>query len=199
MEQLLIGTRNPGKLSEIKTILGNVPYELVSLAAFDEIDTPAEDARSYAENAVIKARSYAAQTGLLTLADDSGLEVQALNWAPGVLSARYAGEGASDEIRRELLIAEMTKTGSGIRGARFVCAVAIANPNPAVINVAEAVCPGRIAEVARGTSGFGYDPLFIPDGFDLTFAELEESVKNRISHRGLALAQTREFLLEYQP
>jgi XTP/dITP diphosphohydrolase len=199
MEQLLIGTRNPGKLSEIKTILGNVPYELVSLAAFDEIDTPAEDARSYAENAVIKARGYAAQTGLLTLADDSGLEVQALNWAPGVLSARYAGEGASDEIRRELLLAEMTKTGSGIRSARFVCAVAIANPNQAVINVVDAVCQGRIAEAACGASGFGYDPLFIPDGFDLTFAELEESVKNQISHRGLALAQTREFLLEYQP
>jgi len=195
MAKLLIGTKNAGKLSEIQTILGNVHYELVSLNAFGKIDTPAEDALSYADNAIIKAKSYAAQTGLLTLADDSGLEVQALNWTPGVLSARYAGEGASDEMRRNHLLAEMKSTGSVNRSARFVCAVAIADPNQTIINVTEAACSGRITEAARGSGGFGYDPLFEPDGFDLTFAELEESVKNQISHRGLALAQTREFLI----
>jgi XTP/dITP diphosphohydrolase len=184
MAKLLIGTKNPGKLSEIKTILGNIHHELESLATFDKIETPAEDASSYAENAIIKAKSYAAQTGLLTLADDSGLEVKALNWAPGVLSARYAGDGASDEMRRDLLLAELTRIGSADRSARFVCAVAIAHPNQTIINVAEALCQGRITEAARGSGGFGYDPLFIPDGFDLTFAELEESGKNRISHRG---------------
>jgi XTP/dITP diphosphohydrolase len=197
MAKLLIGTKNPGKLSEIKTILGDVHHELYSLVAFDKIETPAEDAPSYAENAIIKAKSYAAQTGLLTLADDSGLEVQALNWAPGVLSARYAGEGASDEMRRDRLLAELTRTGSGNRSARFVCAVAIAHPNQTIINVAEAVCWGRIIESARGSGGFGYDPLFIPDGFDLTFAELEDYLKNKISHRGLALAQSRKFLLNW--
>jgi XTP/dITP diphosphohydrolase len=197
MAKLLIGTKNPGKLSEIKTILGNIHHELESLAAFYKIETPAEEASSYAENAIIKAKSYAAQTGLLTLADDSGLEVKALNWAPGVLSARYAGDCASDEMRRDLLLAELTRIGSVDRSALFVCAVAIAHPNQTIINVAEAVCQGRITEAARGSGGFGYDPLFIPDGFDLTFAELEESVKNRISHRGKALAQTREFLLRY--
>ena len=196
MAKLLIGTKNPGKLSEIRTILGNVHHELESLAAFDKIETPAEDAPSYAQNAIIKAKSYAGQTGLLTLADDSGLEVQALNWAPGVLSARYAGEGASDEMRRDRLLAELARTGSGNRRARFVCAVAIAHPNQTIVNVAEAVCLGRITEAARGSGGFGYDPLFIPAGFDLTFAELEDYVKNQISHRGLALAQTREFLLQ---
>ncbi|HEX6730136.1 MAG TPA: RdgB/HAM1 family non-canonical purine NTP pyrophosphatase [Pyrinomonadaceae bacterium] len=198
MAKLLIGTKNPGKLSEIKTILGNVYYELESLATFDKIETPAEEAPSYAENAILKAKSYATQTGLLTLADDSGLEVQALNGAPGVLSARYAGEGASDETRRSLLLAELTRMGSVDRRARFVCAVAIAHPNQTIINVAEAVCHGRITEVARGSGGFGYDPLFIPDGFDLTFAELEDYVKNQISHRGLALAQTRSFLLGHK-
>ena len=196
MAKLLIGTNNPGKLSEIKTILGNVDYELVSLNAFDKVDTPAEDAPGYAGNAIIKAKSYASQTGLLTLADDSGLEVQALNGAPGVLSARYAGEGASDEMRRNYLLAEMIRVGSENRRARFICSVAIALPDQAIINVSEAVCQGRITEAAHGSGGFGYDPLFVPDGFDLTFAELEESVKNQISHRGLALAQTREFLLQ---
>jgi XTP/dITP diphosphohydrolase len=195
MARLVIGTGNPGKLAEIKTILGRVPHELASLTDFDQVETAEEEGTTYKENAIIKARSYAAQTGFPTLADDSGLEVEALNWGPGVLSARYAGEGAPDAERRALLVAEMKRTGSGLRNARFVCAVAIAHPDQTVIHVAEAVCAGRITDAARGDGGFGYDPLFIPDGYDSTFAELEESVKNQISHRGLALAQTRNFLL----
>jgi XTP/dITP diphosphohydrolase len=199
MAQIVIGTRNPGKLAEIKTILGSVPHEIISLIDFDQVDTPSEDSDTYKENAIIKARSYAAQTGFLTLADDSGLEVEALDWAPGVLSARYAGEGASDAARRALLIAEMARRNSRVRNARFVCAVALAQPDQSVINVVEAICQGHIADAARGEGGFGYDPLFIPDGYDSTFAELEESVKNQISHRGKALALTREFLLKYKP
>lgn len=198
MARLVIGTRNPGKLSEIKTILGDIPHELLSLRDFDHVDTPVEAGATYKENAIIKAKSYAAQTGLLTLADDSGLEVEALYWSPGVLSARYAGEGASDAERRALLFAELTRREIQIRNARFVCAVAIADPNQSVINVEEAVCPGRIADTERGDGGFGYDPLFIPDGYNLTFAELDESVKNKISHRGKALGQTRQFLLSYE-
>ena len=192
---LLISTRNPGKLLEIKTILGDLPYELISLADFDRIETPAEEESTYSGNAIIKARSYAAQTGITALADDSGLEVEALGGAPGILSARYAGEGASDAARRALLISEIANRGLDASEARFVCAVAIARPDGIVTNVAEAFCSGRVIQQERGENGFGYDPLFVPDGYNLTFAELDEVVKNRISHRGKALAQTREFLL----
>ncbi|HSE33245.1 MAG TPA: RdgB/HAM1 family non-canonical purine NTP pyrophosphatase [Pyrinomonadaceae bacterium] len=198
MTKLLIGTGNTGKLREIKMVLGDVPYEIVSLADFDDLETPDENRETYSANAMLKAGSYAKQTGLLALADDSGLEVEALNWGPGVMSARYAGDDASDADRRSLLLSELSKTGSQIRTARFVCAVAIAYPTEHVISLAEGVCEGRINDVARGVGGFGYDPLFVPDGYDLTFAELPDAVKNRISHRGRALAKAREFLLGYR-
>jgi XTP/dITP diphosphohydrolase len=199
MTKLLIGTGNIGKLREIKTILADVPYEIVSLADFNDIETPQENGATYITNAMLKANSYAMQTGLLTLADDSGLEVKALNWGPGVMSARYAGDDASDADRRSLLLSEFSKTGSQIPTARFVCAVAIAYPGRnAIIFLTEGVCKGRIIDVERGDGGFGYDPLFVPDGYDLTFSELPDTVKNRISHRGLALAGAREFLLSKQ-
>jgi XTP/dITP diphosphohydrolase len=191
---LVIGSNNAGKLHEIKSILGDVPYELRSLTDFKSIETPEESGATYGENAIIKARSYAQQAGYLTLADDSGLEVEALDGAPGVLSARYAGEGASDADRRALLLSEIRNTGAQNRAARFVCAVAIANARGDVIDVSEAVCDGRINDCARGSGGFGYDPLFIPDGYQQTFAELDEAVKNKISHRGKALLMSRKFL-----
>jgi XTP/dITP diphosphohydrolase len=196
MTKLLIGTGNIGKLREIKSILGDVAYELMSLADFPEIETPDENGATYADNAILKASSYASQTGLLTLADDSGLEVEALNWAPGVLSARYAGDHASDANRRSLLLSQFLKTGSQKRTARFVCVVATATPTQ-VINVSEGVCEGEIIDAARGRGGFGYDPLFVPDGYDLTFAELPDGLKNQISHRGRALSKAREFLLSH--
>ena len=195
MTKLLIGTGNVGKLREIKGILGDVPYELLSLADVSGVETPDESGSTYTENAILKAESYARQTGLLTLADDSGLEVEALNWAPGIMSARYAGDNASDSDRRSLLLSEVS--GTQIRTARFVCIVAIANPAD-VINVAEGICCGEITDAPRGQGGFGYDPLFVPDGYDLTFAELPDSVKNEISHRGRALTKVREFLLKYK-
>ena len=194
---LVIGTNNAGKLHEIKSILGDVPHELRSLTEFKSVETPEESGATYSENAIIKARSYAQQTGCLTLADDSGLEVEVLGGAPGVLSARYAGEGASDADRRALLLSEIRKTGEQSRAARFVCAVAIADAKGNVIDVSQAVCDGRINDAARGSGGFGYDPLFIPEGYEQTFAELDEAVKNKISHRGKALAMTREFLMNF--
>jgi len=198
MKKLLIGTGNVGKLREIKTILGDVPYELVSLADFRDTETPEENGATYRANAMLKAQSYARQTGLLTLADDSGLEVEALNWAPGVLSARYAGDDASDAERRSLLLSELTKQAHETRTARFVCVVAIADSAADVINVCEGISEGRLTDVERGLGGFGYDPLFVPNGYDLTFAELPDAVKNEISHRGRALAKAREFLLSNQ-
>ena len=198
MTKLIIGTGNVAKLREIKTILADVPYELVSLADFNDIETPPENGATYNTNAMLKAKSYAMQTGLLTLADDSGLEVEALNWGPGVMSARYAGDDASDADRRSLLISELTKQAYKRRTARFVCVVAIADSAAGVVNVSEGVCNGRITDVERGLGGFGYDPLFVPNGYDLTFAELPDAVKNEVSHRGRALTKAREFLLSKQ-
>ena len=192
--RLLLGTRNPGKVKEIRTILEGLGWSFSSLQEFASVGSAAEDGVTYAENAIAKARFYAAATGMLALADDSGLEVAALGGAPGVYSARYAGEGASDADRRQLLLAELAKVDSGDRRARFVAAVAIAQPDGEVLNLSEGICEGTITFEPRGTSGFGYDPLFVPDGYDETFAELSDEVKNRISHRARALMQTRDSL-----
>ncbi len=155
-------------------------------------------ATTYSDNAIIKARFYAAATGMFALADDSGLEVDALEGAPGVFSARYAGKNATDADRRELLLSELAKTEDKDRRARFIAVVAIASPDGTIVNLSEGVCEGIITAVPRGTGGFGYDPLFIPDGHDQTFAELPENVKNRISHRGRALMKTNDFLKSWK-
>lgn len=192
--RLLLGTRNPGKIREIKTILNDSGWSFSSLQEFAEVGPAAEHGVTYAANAIAKAQFYAAATGLLALADDSGLEVDALGGAPGVFSARYAGDNASDADRRHLLLSELANVDSRDRRARFVAAVAIAKPDGEVVNVSEGICEGRITFASRGNSGFGYDPLFVPDGYGQTFAELSEDIKNRISHRARALIQTREFL-----
>lgn len=195
LPSLLLGTRNPGKMREIEIILGDVPWQIRSLQEFEAVITPAETGATYAANAIIKAQFYARETGLCALADDSGLEVEALGGAPGVYSARYAGEDASDADRRALLLSELADVPHENRGARFVCVVAISEPDGRVLNVSEGRCSGRITFEPRGEGGFGYDPLFVPDGFDQTFAELSDSIKNQISHRARALLKAREFLL----
>jgi len=192
---LLLGTRNASKLREIETILSEIPWQLRSLQEFADVGVAPEIGDTYADNAIAKAQFYARATGLCALADDSGLEVTALGGAPGVYSARYAGEGASDADRRALLLSELEQVRGENREARFVCVVAIATPDGVVLNTAEGTCEGRMILEERGTNGFGYDPLFVPDGFDRTFAELADSIKNRISHRARALLKTREFLL----
>ena len=149
---------------------------------------------TFAENAIAKAQFYSSATGLCALADDSGLEVAALGGAPGVFSARYAGAHATDADRRLLLLSELAKTGDTDCRARFVAVVAIATPNGKVLNLSEGICEGTITHAPRGTGGFGYDPLFIPDGYDQTFAELPDTIKNQISHRARALLGTRTFL-----
>ena len=194
MPSLLLGTRNPGKVKEIMSILEDAGWSFSSLRDFGNVESPEENGETYADNAIIKARCYAAATGLIALADDSGLEVEALGGAPSVFSARYAGESASDADRRELLLSELARTAAKNRKARFVSVVAIADPSGTVLNVSEGICEGTITFSPRGPGGFGYDPLFIPDGYDQTFAELPENVKNRISHRGIALIKTATFL-----
>jgi XTP/dITP diphosphohydrolase len=199
MHRLLLGTRNPGKLRELTSILDDSGWSFSSLREFEDVATAEENAATFSENAISKAQFYATATGLWTLADDSGLEVEALGGAPGVISARYAGEHASDADRRELLLSELAKTGDTNRRARFVSVVAIARADGMIVNVSEGVCEGMIAFAPRGRGGFGYDPLFIPNGYDQTFAELPQEVKNQISHRAKALLETKRFLKQLFP
>lgn len=191
---LLLGTRNPGKIYEIKLILGDLPLEFPSLNDFPYVAVAVEDADTYAGNAIKKAVFYARATGVAALADDSGLEVDALGGAPGVVSHRYAGKDADDADRRKFLLSELAETGSDNLRARFVCAIAIATVAGEVLNLSEGICEGTITFEPRGESGFGYDPLFVPDGFDQTFGELSDEIKNRISHRARALLKLRDFL-----
>src|SRR5215212_6916752 len=195
MSSLLLGTRNPGKVIEITSILADSGWSFTSLQEFPNVGEAEENFVTFAENAIAKACFYASATGLCALADDSGLEVEALGGAPGVFSARYAGAHASDADRRTLLLSELNNTGDSNCRARFVAVVAIATPYGEVLNVSEGICEGSITVSPRGTGGFGYDPLFVPDGYDKTFAELPDTVKNLISHRARALMRTKEFLL----
>jgi XTP/dITP diphosphohydrolase len=191
MRSLLLGTRNPGKLIEIESILADSGWSFSSLREFPDVGEAQEIFTTFAENAIAKAQFYALATGLCALADDSGLEVAALGGAPGVFSARYAGENATDADRRNLLLSELTGND---RRARFVSVVAIARANGEVLNISEGICDGTIPFSARGSNGFGYDPLFVPDGYSQTFAELPDTVKNLISHRARALSHTKLFL-----
>ena len=198
MRSLLLGTRNPGKVIEIKSILADSGWSFSSLQDFPDVGEAEENFVTFAENAIAKARFYASATGLCALADDSGLEVAALNGAPGVFSARYAGATASDAGRRALLLSELAQTRDSDRRARFVAVVAIAHPDGEILNLSEGICEGSITFAPRGTSGFGYDPLFVPDGYSQTFAELPDTVKNLISHRARALMRTRDFLSTFK-
>ena len=194
MNTLLLGTRNPGKVIEITSILVDSGWSFSSLQDFPNVGEAEENFTTFAENAIAKAQFYASATGLCALADDSGLEVEALGGAPGVFSARYAGAHASDADRRALLLSELAKTGDSNRRARFVAVVAIATPGGKILNLSEGICNGTITFAPRGAGGFGYDPLFISDGYNQTFAELPDTIKNQISHRARALSGTRDFL-----
>ena len=195
MRTLLIATRNRGKLKEIQKLLEDLPFKIVDLSQYPSIETVEESGDTFADNASLKASSYARQAGVLTLADDSGLIVDALDGAPGVHSARYAGEGASDGERTEKLTRALAKVPQSQRGARFVSVIAIARHDGKIVNVSVGECKGEIALQPLGDGGFGYDPIFIPEGFTQTFGQLEPAEKNRISHRARALSKARAFLL----
>jgi len=199
MPTLLLGTRNGGKVREITSILEDSGWSFSSLREFENVGTAEENGKTFTDNAIAKARFYATAAGVWALADDSGLEVDALAGAPGVYSARYAGENASDAERRALLLTELAQVSAAERRARFVSVVAVANAGGTVLNVSEGICEGTITFAPRGEAGFGYDPLFVPDGYDQTFAELPQDVKNRISHRARALIKTYEFLKSCNP
>jgi XTP/dITP diphosphohydrolase len=191
---LILATRNLHKVREIGQILGD-GVVLRSLADFPEVPEVPEEGETFEANAIQKAAFAARALGLPALADDSGLEVDALHGAPGARSARFAGERATYEENNAKLLGLLKGVPEAGRTARFRCVIALARPD-GTARAAEGACEGRIAEAPAGTGGFGYDPLFIPAGYDRTFAELGEEVKNRISHRSRALRAAREMILK---
>lgn len=194
MREIVIATKNAGKIKELRELLADLPLQLKSLDEFSKLVEAEETGASFAENAVIKAQSYALQTEFWSLADDSGLEVEALDEAPGVFSARYAGENATDEEKIAKLLRELDKTADCRRLARFVCAMAISDEKGAIRFLTEGVCRGKIAVTSRGANGFGYDPIFVPEGFERTFGELSGEAKQKISHRARAMRKIIAFL-----
>ena len=183
--KLLVATNNPGKVKEYEALLKGLPLTLTYLAR-EGVDIEVEEAGStFAENARLKAVAYARTSGLLTLADDSGLEVDALGGQPGTHSARYAGQGASDEDRYRLLLSKLEGVPWERRTARFRCVIAVAGLQREV-HIAEGTCEGIIALEPKGEHGFGYDPVFYMPEHGQTMAELEPEIKNRISHRARA-------------
>jgi XTP/dITP diphosphohydrolase len=195
--ELLIATGNKGKIIEYQKLLAPLGLSLRNLADFPKIEDVEETGATFSDNAVLKARSYARQTGLWTLADDSGLEVDALGGAPGVFSARYGGEGATDGARIERLLGELSQFSGRERRARFICVIAIADTLGQIANISTGKCEGMIAHAPRGDKGFGYDPVFIPDGFQQTFGELPSEIKQDISHRARAVKEAQSFLLSH--
>ncbi|HVE59150.1 MAG TPA: XTP/dITP diphosphatase [Pyrinomonadaceae bacterium] len=195
--KLLVATNNAGKIKELDELLADLPIRLFGLRDFENTFEPEETGATFADNAVLKANSYALQTGFWALSDDSGLEVEALNGAPGVFSARYAGENANDQERIVKLLDELTEKGGKSRRARFVCAMAIADETGEIKFQAEGICDGKIALKPRGTNGFGYDPIFVPEGYEQTFGELSSAIKGKISHRAQAIGKIMRFLRSF--
>ena len=183
---LLLATGNPGKLRELRQLTARLPWRWRTLAEFPAIPEAREDQPTFAANAAAKALHYAAASGLPTLADDSGLEVQALNGRPGVHSARFAGQPRSDAANNRKLIESLRGVRSEKRAARFVCAMAFVRAGR-VLAQAEGAVEGRIIDEPRGENGFGYDPHFLIADRGRTMAELPPDEKNAISHRGRAL------------
>jgi XTP/dITP diphosphohydrolase len=192
--KLLLATNNKGKMREYQSLLSGVPFELVSPAELGITTEVAEVGGSFEENARLKATTLARESGWLTLADDSGLEVDALNGEPGTLSARYAGEGASDKDRVNYLLSRLEDVPGEKRTARFRCVIAIATPGGEV-EFCSGECEGLIAFAPRGDKGFGYDPIFYLPELDKTMAELTLEIKNKVSHRAKAAEKARELLV----
>ena len=199
--ELLVATTNAGKLAEIEAVLKDLPVQLLSLSALKNRPKVVEDGKSYEENALKKGRTLADFSGYLTLADDSGLEVDALDGAPGIHSARYGGEDADDARNNEKLLRALAALPQEKRAARFVCAVALCCPSASGGRgwIFRGECEGWIAFEPRGENGFGYDPLFFYPPLSKTFGEIDRVTKERHSHRGKALAKLKQELPSLLP
>jgi XTP/dITP diphosphohydrolase len=191
--ELLLASQNPGKLNEMRLLVAGLPFHVVGPVDIGIEDAPDETGWTFIENAILKARYYARRSGLLTVADDSGLSVDALGGGPGLYSSRFGGEGASDEDRNRLLLLKLEGVPPEERGAHFTSAVALVKNGDVVFQAVETV-EGRIAEEPRGPNGFGYDPVFFYPPYGKTFGEVPRAMKDRVSHRGKAFARLREFL-----
>jgi len=191
--RVVLATLNPGKVRELASLLGDLPIELLSLAEIPRASLPAETGATYVENALIKARAARRLTGLAALGDDSGLEVDALDGAPGLHSARFGGPGLDDAGRVALLLERLGSVPAGSRTARFRCVIALVDEAGGERTV-EGVVEGEIAAAPRGTGGFGYDPVFLYPPLARTFGELSDADKERVSHRALAARAARALL-----
>ncbi len=194
MQQLIVATRNVHKSNEFQRILGP-DFAVYDLSEHPEIPETVERGKTFEENAVLKATGASKELSGLIIADDSGLEVDALGGAPGIYSARYASQNASDRQNIDKLLSELARTSARQeqRSARFRCVLALAESGR-ILEVFEGVVAGTIIELPRGRNGFGYDPIFLPKGLDRTFGELAPAEKDRLSHRALALEKLRAFL-----
>ncbi len=193
MSKLLLATTNPNKVREIRAMLAGVPIEIVGLDTLPSIDAPEETGTTFAENARLKARYYSKATGLTAIAEDSGLEVDALGGIPGVESARFAGVDSTYPEKFAALYAMLDAKGGRESGARFVCALAVADGD-AITFESRGSVEGRIASSPSGSHGFGYDPIFFYPPEGRTLAEVSDDVKRAVSHRGAAFARLREWL-----
>lgn len=198
--KLVLATNNPHKVAEIKAILGNLDWELMSLIELYKNLEITEDGLTFEENARKKAEMVCEYTKMISLGEDTGLEVEALNGQPGVYSARFAGEKATYEQNVQKLLNLLKGVPKPNRTARFICVCALASPKSFKRNteIFEGICDGQIIEELHGKGGFGYDPVFMPNGYDKTFAELVSEEKNRISHRAQALIKVKEYLEHMQ-
>jgi len=188
MSKLLIATHNNRKFTELESLLRSTDFDLISLSDIGITQEIDETGTTFEQNACLKAKGYLQLSGLPTLADDSGLEVEALNWEPGVYSARYGGPDTSDQDRVELILRHLAQSGDENRRAQFRCVVALAFPeNP--LEVYNGICQGEITSIPRGENGFGYDPIFLIPHLNKTLAELTSEEKNKISHRSAAISQ----------
>lgn len=193
MKKIIFATGNAGKMKEIRNILSDLPVQVLSMREVGIQTDIVEDGKTFAENAVIKARAIMQLTGEVVLADDSGLEIDYLNKEPGIYSARYMGEDTSYRIKNANLIQRLEGVPDEKRTARFVCAIAAAFPD-GTVKTTEGTIEGRIGYEEKGENGFGYDPIFYVPEFGCTTAELSEEQKNKISHRGRALTEMKEIL-----
>lgn len=195
--KLLVGTGNPGKVREFRELLDGLPVELVTPADIGLDIEVEETGNTLDENALIKAQAYANAGGILTLADDSGLFVDALDGAPGVISARYgAPDARTDEDRVELLLRNLADVPEGERDAAFRCVIVIAETGVDTVRMAKGELRGIIGQTPRGTNGFGYDPVFVVPEYGKTVAELDSDIKNALSHRGRAARAAREIIAD---
>ena len=192
-DRILIATTNLGKVKEIRDLVKDLPVEFLALSDVENVPDVVEDGKTFEENALKKARHYAQATDLVTLADDSGLCIDALDGRPGVLSARYAGEHASDEEKCFRVLDEMRDVPDDRRTAMFVCVLAMASPLGEEM-IFLGTCEGRITREQRGTGGFGFDSIFYYEEAGCTFAEMDRESKNQVSHRGLALRKLATYL-----